>query len=337
MRHHGPNWPIALASLVVSVMLWFVVYAQSVPAPQNVRAPIAIDGLDRSRFFVRDLPNDLRLVVNAPADRAKDLADERITASVDLSSPRTGTHVYPVTVSPDWVRRYIDARPTAQVSIEPVESRTLRITRKVKGLLPDASLQLTSTTLSPEKAEITGPASEVESVAEVRAFFDLSAISATDGKPQESKLIVLDSRGVRPQDVQTTPMYAQYTYQIEVAETTKPAIVVADVDDVTYDSSVVGNGYRIDPPSVDVKGHPDVLARVSQIHAIPVHAHGISRDRTFRVRLVPPKGTQIVGPKEVSVTILVLPIPKPERRSADTPSATGTQPPGSATSATPDR
>ncbi len=312
MRHHGPNWPIALASLTVSVMLWFVVYAQSVPDPKTVRAPLTVDGLDRSRFFLRELPNDVRLTVNAPADRANDLVEERVTASVDLSNPRNGTHDYPVTVSPDWVRRYIgDARLTARVTIEPMESRTMRITHKVKGSLPDANLQLVSSRIAPEKAEVIGPASEVETVSTVQAFLDLSAISAVDGKPQESKLIVLDDRGVRPQDVQTSPMYAQFTYKIDAAETTKPVTVVLPELDVSYDASVRGNGYRIYPPSVNLRGKPAVLTNVSKLYTEHVRARNLARDRTVRVRLVPPQGTEIVGPKEVSVTYLVLPAPVP--------------------------
>ena len=312
MRRHGPNWPIALASLTLSIMLWFVVYAQNVPAPQNVRAPLTVDGLNDRSFFVRKIPNDVRLVVNAPADRAKDLAQERVTAAVDLSEPREGLHDYPLMVSPDWVRRYLqDSTPTVRVEIERVATRSLPITSVVKGALSDRNIQVVRRVLSPRQATLYGPASEVDAVREVRAYLDLSAISAVNQEPQESDLVPLDDRGGRPQDVQTTPRIALYTFKLDAAERTQPTAVRVNVDDVTYDPSVVGNGIRVDPPSVDIKGKPDALSRVDQIQAAPIHAHGITRDRTFRVKLIPPRGTTLVGPKEVSVTILVLPAPKP--------------------------
>ena len=79
--------------------------------------------------------------------------------------------------------------------------------------------------------------------------------------------------------------------------------------DVAYDSSVRGNGYRIDPPSVDLRGKPAALANVSKVYTNPVRVRGLAHDRTVRVRLVAPEGTKIVGSGEVSVTFFVLPAP----------------------------
>lgn len=309
MRRQGTNWPIAFASLTVSVMLWFVVYAQNMPEAHSQRASLVIDGLNDRSFFVRKIPTDVRLLVNAPAERDKDLAEERITASVDLSEAKEGIHEYPVVISPDWVRRYVKDVPTVRVEIERVANRTLPISGQAKGSLPDKGLQIVSRTLSPKVVIVYGPASEVNTVQEVRAFLDLSAINPVNQEPQETDLIPLDAHGSRPPDVQTIPRLALYSYKIDAAEETKPVTVVLPALEVSTEPSFRSNGYRIDPPSVDLRGKPSVLANVSKVYTEPVQVSGLTRDRTVRVRLVAPAGTTIVGPKEVSVTYFVLPAP----------------------------
>ena len=172
-----PNLPIAFASLMLSVMLWFVVYAQSVPEPLPLRATLALDGLDDARFFVRKVPNDVRLDVSMPADRAKELGDQQVSASVDLSEPKEGTHPYPVAISPSWVVRYLSGvRPTVPITIERIARRTVVVTTLVKGSLSDPRLRLNDKRVLPPSVTVSGPASEVATIREARVYLDLSLI-----------------------------------------------------------------------------------------------------------------------------------------------------------------
>lgn len=324
-----PNVPIAFASLLLSVMLWFVVYAQTVPDPRPVVASLSIDGLDDGQYFVRKIPSDVRLVVNAPADRAKELGDERVTASVDLSIPKTGVHDYPVSISPDWVRRYLeDAKPTVRVEVEPVDSQVVKITSVVKGALQDRNLQLVSKRLSPTQVTVRGPASEVASVREVRAYLDLAEIDSLNQEPQQSELVPLDGKGARPAHVRTIPAFAANVFKLVPAEATKPAQIVPDLD-VTYDASVLPNGYSIEPKTVTLSGRPAVLANVSKVPTEVVRVRGLGRSRTFRVRLLPPAGTTIVESPVIDVTLLVRAAPEPLIAPAPHPSAS--TPPSGAT------
>ncbi len=322
MKRSAPNLPIALSSLVLSVMLWFVVYAQTVPDPRPVNVPLAIDGLDDSRFFPRKIPTDLRLVVNAPADRAKELADERVTASVDLSSAVVGIHDYPVSVSPDWVRRYLDdRRPKVRVEIEPIAKRVVPVMSVVKGAIKDRNLQLKGRTLSPAQVTLRGPASEVASVQEVRAYVDLTEIGAANQEPQETELVILDARGSRPQHVRINPSMAVSTFKLVAAAATKTAEVVPDLSDVTYHPGFLPGGFRLDPEVVTISGKPATLTNVSKVPTEIVALHGVNRSRTVRVRLLAPAGTTIVGKPVVELTVLVLPAPAPPRVSSPLPPA----------------
>lgn len=313
------NFPIAFASLLLSIMLWFVVYAQSTPEPDTRSAPLTLDGLDDSKFFVNKAPSDVRLLLSVPADRVKDLGEERVTASVDLTQPVIGVHEYPVTVSPDWVRRYLaDPRPTARITLEPVEDRTVRVNSLVKGALRDPNLRIMDGHLSPTTATVRGPKSEVETVDDIRAYVDLSAIDPVHPDLLQAELVPLDHRGTRPQHVRTSPTMGIYNYKLAASEATKIASVVPDLD-VTYASTVLPDGYRLQPQTVTLSGRPAILANVSKVPTEIVRIRDLAHQRTVRARLLPPKGTAVVGDASVDVIIRVRPAPTPTTEKVDVP------------------
>lgn len=306
------NLPIAFASLLLSIMLWFVVYVQNVPEPDTLTAQLVLDGLDESRYFVRNSPIDVRLMVNGPSDRLKEMREETLTAYVDLSQPKTGTHDYVINLAPAWISRYlIRARPTARIEIEPVTERTMTVSHMVKGSLRDPSLQITNQTYSPKEVVVKGPKSEVDSVKEVRSYFDLSKVDPLEPSAQVSDIVPIDHRDERPPHVRTTPPMVVNSFKIVVPPSTKPALVVLD-SEVTYDPSVKAGGYRVSPTTVTLKGNPALLTNVSKVPTDLLRVRDLDRTRTYRVRLLPPAGTTIVGPKEVDVTLLVRPV-APER------------------------
>jgi len=304
------NIPIAFASLLLSLMLWFVVYSQNAPRPDIINAPLSLDGLDDSRTFVRKSPNDIRLVVSAPADRLQAMRDERVTASVDLSQPIPGTHEYPVILSPAWVRNYVDTKPTARLTIEPMTNRVVPVYRMEKGRLRDQDLQLTNKRTSPSQVTVRGPESEVTTVVEARAYLDLSEIDPLNTQPQESEVVPLDRRGNRPQHVRTTPAVVVHFFSIGASPGLKVATVVPDLD-VSYDPSVIPNGYEISPKVVNLTGKPVALINVSKVPTERIRLQKLSANRKVRVRLIAPAGTEILGPKTVEVTVKVLPGAKP--------------------------
>ncbi len=310
------NLPIAFASLLLSVMLWFVVYAQSVPAPDTITPPATLDGLDSERFFVRKPPVDVRLDVTGSAERIKAIRAESVVAYIDLSRARAGAHDYPVSVSPAWVAKHlIKERPTVRIEIEPVAQREVAVEGVVKGALRDATLGIADRRFSPQKVTVIGPESEVASVKEVRAYFDLSRIDPLRPQTQESETVPLDAKGGRPAHVRTQPSVVVNYFKLVVTPATKPAQVVPDLD-VTYNPSVLPEGWRVEPKTVLLSGKPALLANVSKVPTQILRARDLARTRTFTVRLVPPAGTRIVGSSLVQVTVLTRPAPKAKSEPA---------------------
>ena len=310
------NVPIALASVFLSIMLWFVVYVQNVPEPIPVRAIIAYDGLNDALFFVRKAPVDLRLDVSMPAERAKELADQQVVASVDLSDPQKGTHDYPVAISPAWVARYLSGpRPVVRVVLEPIARRTMAVNAVVKGTLSDPNLRLNEKHALPEEVTLYGPESEVASVREARVYLDLSQVNPSNPGTQESDVIPLDRNGIRPAHVRTDPERVVQSASIGPSPSTKVASIVPDLSGVTYDPSVTANGYDLVPRTITIAGKPGVLANVSKVPTAIINATGIQGDKTLTVRLIAPAGTMIVGNESVKVTILTVPsaTPRTER------------------------
>ena len=304
------NIPIAFASLFLSLMLWFVVYSQNAPQPEIVNAPLSLDGLDDTRFFARKYPTDVRLMVSAPAEQIRQMREDRVTASVDLSSPITGTHDYPVSLSPAWVAKFIDGRPLARLTIEAMDSRTVPITRFEKGVLRDDNLQIFNKRMSPKEVTVRGPASEVATVVAARAFLDLSEIDPLNPQPQEAEVVPIDQRGNRPQHVHTTPSNVVHFFSIGASPGSKVATVVPDLS-VSYASSVLPNGYDINPKTVHLTGRPIDLANISKVPTETIRFTGLAETKTFKVKLRPPAGTNLSESPYVSVTVKVRPAPKP--------------------------
>ncbi|GEM_PF-3348129 len=322
------NVPIGLASLMLSIMLWFVVYAQTVPEPIPLRATLALDGLNDARFFVRKAPADVRLDVSAPVERAKELRDQQISASVDLSEPKEGTHDYPVAITPSWVVRFLSGtRPMARITIESVDSRTMDVTSVVKGSLRDSNLRINEKRVLPQQVTISGPASEVAAIREARVYLDLSLVDPRQPEYQEAEVIPLDTKETRPPHVHVSPTRVINSFSVGPSPSTKLASVVPDLSGVTYASSVLPDGYRLDPETITLAGKPALLANVSKAPTEVVHARGLTKTRTFRVKLVAPAGTVIVGPDTVNVTVRTVPAQPPKTE----PSPTPTTPPASTT------
>jgi YbbR domain-containing protein len=270
-------------------------------------------------------------MVSAPAERIRQMREDRVTASVDLSKPVTGVHEYPVSLSPAWVAKYIDGRPTVRLTIEAMDSRTLPITRVEKGVLRDSNLQIFNKRMSPKEVTVRGPESEVATVVVARAFLDLSEIDPLNTQPQEAEVVPLDRRGNRPQHVHTTPNNVVHFFSIGASPSTKVATVVPDLS-VTYASNVLPNGYDIDPKTVSLAGRPVDLANVSKVPTETIRITGLAQTRSFKVRLLAPEGTNIVGPPTVSVTVKVRPGPKttvqpPETTAPPTGNPPTTEPP----------
>lgn len=303
------NIPIALASLALSIMLWMVVYAQNAPIPVTIEAPVTLDGIDDSHLFVRKSPTALRLVVNGSADRLRTLRDERVTATVDLSRAKAGDHDYPVTISPAWVTGLlVEGRPNARVAIEEMSSRVVPVMMEGKGQLRDENLRIVTNKLSPGQVTVRGPESEVQTVREARAFLDLSQIDPLQPGPQESEVVPLDSRGGRPQHVRTSPSVVLIYYKVNAVPSDKLAQVVPDIR-VDYAQGVLPDGYVREPENVTITGKPLTVANVSKVPTEPITVKNLAKTQTFRVKVLPPAGTEVVGSPYVKVTVRVRPDP----------------------------
>ena len=311
------NVPIAFASLILSVMLWFVVYVQNVPEPIPVRAAVALDGLNDTRFFVRKAPADLRFDVSAPADRAKELGEQQVVVSVDLSDAREGVHDYPVAISPSWVVRYLSGqRPTVRIGIEPISRRSIAVNSVVKGTLSDPNLRLNLKRVVPEEVVLSGPESEVASIREARVYLDLSRVNPNRPESQETDVIPLDRNETRPPNVHVYPDRVVNFVSVGPSPSTKIASIVPDLSGVTYDATVTSNGYDLEPKTVAIAGKPAVLANVSKVPTSIITARGLTKDRTLSIRLIAPAGTMIVGPDTVKVTLLTRPSTPPRTEPA---------------------
>ncbi|RYG22991.1 hypothetical protein EON82_15405, partial [bacterium] len=304
------NLPIAFASLMLSLMLWFVVYSQNAPQPEIVNAPLSLDGLDDSKYFVRKAPSDIRIMVSAPAERIREMREDRVTASIDLSKPENGSHEYPVSLSPAWVAKYIEGRSTARIVLEAMATREIDVTRVEKGVLRDSNLRIFNKRMAPPKVTLRGPESEVASVTVAQSFLDLSEIDPLNPREKEAEVVPLDRRGNRPQHVRPTPNNVVHLFTIGASPGTKVATVVPDLN-VSYASTVLPNGYEINPKTVNISGRPVDLANVSKVPTETIRFTGLAKTQTFKVRLRAPEGTNIVGSQIVSVTVKVKPGPKP--------------------------
>ncbi len=316
MRFFGnliKNLPTLLTSILLALAVWVLAISNTDPVERRTYGrpvEIEISGLDPSLVMTNDLPERVSIILSAPSSTwATDLSmNNAVRAVVDLSGLGEGTYEVPV-------RLQVDARPVrienyspnkVVVNLEKLLNKTFKINLAYSSA-PPIGYDIGQTKLEPQTAVVSGPASQVDRVVEVRATVDISQASQKINR--DLTLVALDENGVKVDGISISP--EKVNVQIEITQRGGYRNVTVKV--VT--TGQVASGYRL----TNISASPLVVTVFSTdtelinnlpgyIETQPINLSGADESIEVSIPLNLPSGVIVIGEPTVRVSVSISPI-----------------------------
>ncbi|MDX2065828.1 MAG: CdaR family protein [Fimbriimonadaceae bacterium] len=299
-----PNLPIFVASLVLAMTMWFIVSAEN-STVRYVQLEIRLDGLDKNRFFVRDIPRFITVSLRGNPQTVESVVDANAVAVVQFANPQPGITSYPVKLLPERLAQFVqDANPRVNVELEPIIEKRLPVTVETTDKLSESQYVLEDLIASPKIVTVRGPQSDIEQADRVLTTLDLGSVAPNRAVPYSVTPEVLTAAGTKVQYAIVTPGAINVTPTFAPAPIEFSAFVTLDLRGVRAAPGYEIVSYRTQPEQVTVYGQSLDVARVGNVTTAPIRAGRISGTTTITVPLVPPRGVN-VRPRNVDVTIEV--------------------------------
>jgi YbbR domain-containing protein len=202
-------FPTFLTALILAITVWIIAVTTSDPAenrsyPRNV--PIEIVGQDTNLVMTSDLPSNVSIVLNTPQSVWDKMisAQSPVRAVVDPSGLQPGTHIVDlqiqVNIRPVKVVSY--SPRTVSVTLESLSSKVIPLSLDIRGE-PAIGYQVEDPVVDVKQITVTGPISQVDRVAEVRATLDIN--QTYEDISRMINVVALDENEVVINDVTLTP------------------------------------------------------------------------------------------------------------------------------------
>lgn len=307
------NFWLKLSSCLLAVFLWlYVLNETSEPRVSTHSFKMTLQDPSSDFVITSQKTFDIRVKVSGPRDLTPSEIDKLpASATVDLTSAKPGQpNRYRVDFTPPpglggsaWV--WDLSRNYVQVEIDRVEAAVKDIVLETRGLTKPY-LVYTGATLQPQKTEIRGAGTKVQSVKQVRASLDLS--TTEPGNSYVVKLEPLNARGKPVADVTCDPSEVAVRPALIPAATAKYLVVTP-----TW-SGQPAIGYRlidatITPNQVKVEGRSEILARLVSIETEPLPLDGLKENSVLNTTLKIPSGVKIGERTIIQVRIRIEPVP----------------------------
>ncbi len=307
------NLPSFFLALALAMAVWISAVTSQDPTEQRIypsAIPIEVVGQDPGLLLMGEVPTQLTLTLNAPQSVWGRLSNQprAIRALIDLSGLDEGSFDVPVQVQ-------VDERPAEIVSyspgsvlvtLEPFASKEIAVRLIQRGDVA-TGYQSESPTWEPGTATISGPASVVNQVNEVRAILDLNRTS--QDIQRVLSLVAVNTEGAEIKNVSITPKEVQAS--ITVTQRGGYRNVVVKV----VASGQVATGYRVTnisvfPPTITVFSYDPLLVDElpGYVDTATLDLTGVNQDQDLKLPLNLPPGVAVVGDQTVSVQVGVAPI-----------------------------
>lgn len=303
------NWPLKLAAIGVAVLLYAgLVLAQNAQRWDG-RIPIEPRGQPVDAVLLGGLqPADVTEVrFFAPAEVAARVSSATFTAIADLSDidPAAGATFARVEITANDPRiTILDYQPTTvRVELDPLVTRTIPIEVDLGEVPPD--LQIGAPILEAEEVVASGPESVVRLID--RAIARVTIQPSGLDVDEDVRLVPVDALGDTVRGAELAPEVVGVRIRVgtSIDSTTLP------VDPVTVGVPAIGFRVRsvtVEPATVTVSGDSDALLELAAVQTAPISIAGARTTVTATAPLAPPVDVDLIGPDEVTVTVVIEPI-----------------------------
>jgi YbbR domain-containing protein len=304
------NLSTLILALVLAVVVWISAVTSANPNIESTRpVPLNIVGLDPDMLIVGNVPNQVRVSLEAPSSVMDSMSasESAVQAWIDITGLEPGTHdlEVQVQVNPTYrpVRHTSVIPEIVSITLESLLTNTYPINLEVTGE-PAVGYQKGRLSSEPSSVTVSGAASQVTQIDEVKASLDISG--ATETIQRDVALIAVDQNGeavsgvtITPGEVSITqPIFLQGGYRnviVKVVTTGQPAngykltnITVSPLNVVVFSS---------DPQLVnDLPGY---------VETEPVDITDAVDDIDTYVAINLPEGVTMVGDQFVLVQVSI--------------------------------
>jgi YbbR domain-containing protein len=304
------NWPLAIASLVLSILIWSIAYTQTVNQETlTLSAKVVVEGLP-DNMTVTSVPATIDVRAVGSLAKLKQIDVTQLTAVVSLSNASPGRRPYRVTLYPVHYQEFFqDQIYTVTIVIEPIATRTMDVEVETIGQLADPAIVLDETLVEPPSVTVSGPKSVVEQLAKARAMLDLSTIDLANKDAQTPGVELLLPNGTVPRDVKldVQPMLVRVQPIVAAAPQQKLVFVNPNIQGSPAEG-FLSAGYEIMPNQISVRGPSRSVAAVTQLMTDPINLTGLKQTTDFIVNLRVPQGLA-VDKRRITVRVIIKPIP----------------------------
>jgi YbbR domain-containing protein len=300
LRKSKRVFPTFLTALILAITVWIIAVTTSDPAenrsyPRNV--PIEIVGQDTNLVMTSDLPSNVSIVLNTPQSVWDKMISTQspVRAVLDLSGLQPGTHIVDlqiqVNIRPVKVVSY--SPRTVSVTLESLSSKVLPLSLDIRGE-PAIGYQVEDPVVDVKQITVTGPISQVDRVAEVRATLDIN--QAYEDISRMINVVALDENEVVINDVTLTPDRVEMFLEINQRYGYRNVIVSVNIE------GQVADGYRLTnisviPLAVTVySSNPQIVNDLpGYVQTMPLNLEGMKDDIDVSLLLDLPEGILVVG------------------------------------------
>ncbi len=310
LKRISKNIPTFLTALLLAITIWIMAVNSNDPVdkqtfPQGI--PIELIGQDADLVITSEIPSQVTVSLSAPISMWETLIDspELVHAYIDLSGLQEGPHELKVQVE-------VDARPVKVetiapseigVILEPLYSKYYEI-QLVQPSQPAVGYEAGEPEINETHATVSGPASRMEKVTEVRAILDVS--QANQDIDRDITLAAYDVNGVIVDGVTIEPTQVHVSMPITQRGGYRNVTVKAIV------TGQVASGYRltnitVSPLTVTVySADPGVVNDLpGYVETQPLNITGADKDITESLPLNLPAGVSVVGESTIKIAVTV--------------------------------
>ncbi len=313
LKKFADNLPTFLTALALAITIWILAVNSSDPVdkrtfPQAI--PVEVVGQDPELVITNDIPSQVTISLSAPTSLWETLLDspELISAYIDLEGYQEGAHQLEVQVEVNAkpVKVETVAPAAMDVAMEPLYAESFEI-QLVQPSQPAVGYEAGEPVMSDAFATVSGPASRMAEVTDVRAILDVS--QANQDIDRDITLAAYDSNGVIVEGVSIDP---------EDVNVTMPITQRGGYRNVTVKAIVTGqvaSGYRltnisVSPLTVTVySSNPEVVNELpGVVETQPLNINGADEDIAESLPLNLPAGVSVVGESTINISVTVSPI-----------------------------
>jgi YbbR domain-containing protein len=301
------NWPLKLAAIGLATLLYGGLVLSQTTQDFTRAVPIGIEHAASDVIVLSNLGSVTRIRYVAPPDLGLRIDTASFHAAVDLTGvDPTGA---PVTLNVmveavDPRIQVLDFEPHAiTVTLDRVGTKAVPI-HAVLGPIP-SGLSVGDPVVDGTTATVTGPASVVAKVAEVRAFISVDGSGIDINQLVDLKPV--DAQGESLDRIDVTPAQARVRVAVFTDRRSKSLPVRPNVVGTPAAGFEVAS-ITVNPPVVSIEGDANDLSGLDRADTQPISVAGASSQVTQTVGLALPDGVQALGAATVQVTITLRPV-----------------------------